>query len=128
MCEDSSVKDNVQPIAGVGRRPDQIPRRPLRPPASRIQKAKGEVAAVDRGAHRCVVAGTLFWQWLTPEPLTSNRRPLMPQPLIANGTVSLIVPGYQVIAELASYQDELFAYLMFDHLRHSSGSARRACY
>jgi hypothetical protein len=67
----------------------------------------------------CVFAGTVFWHWLTPEPLMSSRRPLMPQPLIANGTVSLMTPGYQVTAELAAYQDELFAYLMFDHLRHT---------
>jgi hypothetical protein len=30
-----------------------------------------------------------------------------------------VTPGYEVAAELGSYQDELFAYLMFDHLRHS---------
>jgi hypothetical protein len=41
----------------------------------------------------------------------------MPQPMIEAGQVRLLTPGYVLTAELAAYEDELFAFLMFDHLR-----------
>jgi hypothetical protein len=41
----------------------------------------------------------------------------MPQPMIEAAHVRLHTPGYVLTAELAAYEDELFAFLMFDHLR-----------
>jgi hypothetical protein len=42
---------------------------------------------------------------------------LLPQPVIEAGQMRLLTAGYVVTAELAAYEDELFAFLMFDHLR-----------
>jgi hypothetical protein len=57
------------------------------------------------------------WMWVAPPPLV--RSPLLPVPLIENGRVSLRVPGYVVTSDVIAYRDELFAYLMFDYLRHN---------
>jgi hypothetical protein len=63
------------------------------------------------------LATALLW-WSTPEPLYVSFHPLLPQPVIVNGRVALLTPGYVLTAELVRYNDELFAYLMFDYLRH----------
>lgn len=65
-----------------------------------------------------VAAGISVW-WLTPEPLPLYTRAMLPQPVFVNQQLALITPGYVLTAELAAYNDELFAYLMFDYLRHS---------
>jgi len=57
--------------------------------------------------------------WMTPEPLSVRRDTWSPRPVFLNGQLALVTPGSVLTAELAAYNDELFAYLMFDYLRHS---------
>ncbi len=63
-------------------------------------------------------AGVAGMRWWTPEPLVFAPQSLLPQPEITDRRVALRTPGYFLTAELAAYTDELFAYLMFDYLRH----------
>src|SRR6476659_7147491 len=63
-------------------------------------------------------SGTFVW-WLTPDRLAVTATPLLPMPVFVNQQLALITPGSVLTAELAAYNDELFAYLMFDYLRHS---------
>lgn len=72
----------------------------------------------------CVATGTLAQQWLTPEPLRMQPRPILPIPAFQQGEVLLVTPGYAITTTLADYRDELFAYLMFNHLRSSSRLGR----
>ncbi|MBL8213335.1 MAG: hypothetical protein JNK87_21635 [Bryobacterales bacterium] len=63
------------------------------------------------------VAAVAAHAWYTPKPL----QPLPPRftvvaEISADGTL-LRTPGYGLTTEIAAYQDELFAYLMFQHLR-----------
>jgi hypothetical protein len=51
--------------------------------------------------------------------LVLEPRPVRPQTRLENGQVTLLVPGYTLTAEVARYQDEMFAYLMFDHFRRN---------
>jgi hypothetical protein len=66
-----------------------------------------------------VAAATGMVWWLTPEPLPVCTRAELPQPVFVNQQLALITPASVLTAELAAYNDELFAYLMFDYLRHS---------
>lgn len=69
----------------------------------------------------CVAAGAAIFVWLMRfEPLPVKPRPLLPQPVTDDGRFSLRVPGYALTAEVTTYRDELFAYLMFDFLRHNA--------
>jgi hypothetical protein len=54
------------------------------------------------------------------EPMPSPEFKLLPYPVMGEGNVELITPGYVFTAPLAAYRDELFAFLMFDYLRHST--------
>jgi hypothetical protein len=69
-----------------------------------------------------VLAGTLlcvswFFYSMRVELFQPPSTTLLPQPVIEAGQMRLLTPGYVVTAELAAYEDELFAFLMFDHLR-----------
>lgn len=55
---------------------------------------------------------------MTAEPLAHPDTAAGPQPAFADGRLQLLTPGYVALADLASYDDELFAYLMFDYIRH----------
>ena len=66
-----------------------------------------------------VFASSTFVWWLTPDRLAVTATPLLPMPVFVNQQLALITPGSVLTAELAAYNDELFAYLMFDYLRHS---------
>lgn len=44
-------------------------------------------------------------------------RPGLPVSRVENGRVAVSIPGRQVMGEVAQYEDEIFAYLMFDYLR-----------
>lgn len=63
------------------------------------------------------VAAVAAHSWYTPKPLP----PIPPRLTVvaetsAGGTL-LRTPGFGLTTEVAAYQDELFAYLMFQHLR-----------
>jgi len=65
-------------------------------------------------------AHSRFWlKLLEPVP------PRGPVSLIENGGLAYRTPGTQLVGELAQYEDELFAYLMFDYLRSRPSSAGR---
>ncbi len=49
----------------------------------------------------------------------------MPKSFTENGTLILRIPGGQLVGQLADYEDELFAYLMFDYLRSRPSMAHR---
>jgi hypothetical protein len=67
----------------------------------------------------CAAAGAVaLAKWMHVEAPAVTPRVMMPEPQIEDGRVSLTVPGYVLTADLAGYQDELFAYLMFDYLRY----------
>ena len=68
--------------------------------------------------------GAALLAWTDPEPLGVSPRTLLPQPVHFNGEVALLTPGYVFTADVATYRDELFAYLMFDYLRHSPALRR----
>ncbi len=53
-------------------------------------------------------------------PIVDNRG--LPEAEIESGRIVLRVPGSRVMGELARYDDELFAYLMFDYLRQRNTS------
>lgn len=55
---------------------------------------------------------------LKVEPLPFAPHLARPQPLLNGNKLSLAIPGYSLGARIATYKDELFAYLMFDFLRH----------
>jgi hypothetical protein len=64
-------------------------------------------------------AGAGVGVWLLHfERLAVQPRALLPVPAFDGNRVLLTVPGYAPTAEVTTYKDELFAYLMFDHLRH----------
>jgi len=86
-----------------------------KPPNSRRRRVRRVILVCLLVASAGVWVGT----WLTPEPLHATQVALFPRPVWVNGRVALITPGYTLTADLISYHDELFAYLMFDYLRHS---------
>ena len=49
----------------------------------------------------------------------------LPTSSIENGTLVIRIPGSHLVGELAYYEDELFAYLMFDYLRSRPSLAHR---
>jgi hypothetical protein len=57
----------------------------------------------------------VYTSWRKPFQIAPYRP--MPVSDAVGGRIAIRVPGRYVVAELASYQDELFAYLMFDYLR-----------
>ena len=68
----------------------------------------------------CASAAVSVWfQLWKVDPLGSSPHALLPRPVVADGRVQLHIPGYAVTAPLAAYENELFAYLMFDYLRHN---------
>jgi hypothetical protein len=62
-----------------------------------------------------VTAWFVYTYW--PEPF--QIAPYRPAPVsdAVGGQIAIRAPGRYLVAELARYQDELFAYLMFDYLR-----------
>jgi hypothetical protein len=58
------------------------------------------------------------FKWAAVPPPAALQRALLPTPFITGTQVGLHVPGHVLTADLVAYQDELFAYLMFDYLRH----------
>src|ERR1700732_4053729 len=61
----------------------------------------------------------MAWLVYTSCPKPFQVAPYRPAPVsdAVGGQIAIRVPGRYLVAELASYQDELFAYLMFDYLR-----------
>jgi hypothetical protein len=57
---------------------------------------------------------------LRSEQMPASRSERLPYPVVVEGRVELITPGYVFTAPIASYRDELFAFLMFDYLRHNA--------
>lgn len=51
------------------------------------------------------------------EPLPFADRTELPRAAIAGGRVMVFTPGSALVSEVATYRDELFAYLMFGYLR-----------
>ena len=51
------------------------------------------------------------------ESLPSAKPVLLPRPMIDGGQILFRVDGFVLTADVTSYSDELFAYLMFDYLR-----------
>ena len=49
----------------------------------------------------------------------------IPTTSVENGILVIRTPGSQLVAELANYEDELFAFLMFDYLRSRPSLAKR---
>lgn len=49
----------------------------------------------------------------------------IPTSSVENGRLVISIPGSHLVGELAHYDDELFAYLMFDYLRSRPGLAHR---
>ncbi len=68
------------------------------------------------------VALCLAWAWryFTPRPLPLRPTALLPAVSFAHGDLVIAVPGRTVVAEVATYHDELFAYLMASYLRGTS--------
>ena len=65
-----------------------------------------------------LLAGIWMWQALRLQPLPPQ--PLgLPQARIAGQRTIVTSPGACLVAEIGRYQDELFAYLVFDHFRHA---------
>ena len=62
-----------------------------------------------------LAAWAIYRYWPPRPPAVSHRG--MPKPDIATGRLVVRVPQSQVIGELARYDDELFAYMMFNYLR-----------
>lgn len=58
----------------------------------------------------------LLLRWIEPKPLHFRTATVLPRPVLSPEGVKLTTPGYILVAELTSYDDELFAYLMFDYL------------
>ncbi|HYO81624.1 MAG TPA: hypothetical protein VES20_09495, partial [Bryobacteraceae bacterium] len=64
------------------------------------------------------IAGLSLTAWLMHfDRLAVRPHTLLPQPRLEGKHVALTVPGYAVVAQVTTYSDELFAYLMFQHLR-----------
>jgi hypothetical protein len=61
-------------------------------------------------------AGWLFYKWQV-EPLPPLQTAPRALALTPQGLPSLITPGYKFLTTVATYRDEVFAYLMFDYLR-----------
>ncbi len=63
-----------------------------------------------------------FYQRFWPDPLSLAPPHFggFPKTEVERGAIVLRVPGSQLIGELAQYDDELFAYMMFDYLRTQS--------
>ncbi|MBI4907856.1 MAG: hypothetical protein HY820_29800 [Acidobacteria bacterium] len=64
-----------------------------------------------------VFAGLTFWLWPQRLQLSPVKPPATFVSLSANGA-AVRLPGQTLIADLATFDDELFAYLMFGHLRN----------
>lgn len=56
----------------------------------------------------------VYW----PRPLPARRTLGLPASTVSAGRVVIRVPGQRLVGELARYNDELSAYLMFDYLRN----------
>jgi len=75
-----------------------------------------------------IAASSAFTAWfydhyrLRSIPSLSYRTPTS---FIENGTLVIRIPGSHLVGELAHYEDELFAYLMFDYLRSRPSLAHR---
>ncbi len=65
-----------------------------------------------------LAAWSLHKYW--PRRLTLPRRHELPTMEAENGRIVIRVPGSRLVGELARYDDELFAYMMFDYLRTRS--------
>jgi hypothetical protein len=68
----------------------------------------------------CVIYAAVFGaaKWMDVDAPMLVQAALLPEPRVVNGQIELSVPGRVLTAHFRSYKDELFAYLMFDHLRH----------
>ena len=60
------------------------------------------------------------WRYFTPRPLPPRPTALLPAASVVHGDLVIAVPGRTVVAEVATYSDELFAYLMASYLRGTS--------
>lgn len=67
------------------------------------------------------VAAALVGSWIPnhyrPRPLQIPQRMSSPATILENGRLVLRTPGSTLVADLARYDDELFADLMFDYVR-----------
>lgn len=63
------------------------------------------------------VAAVAAHAWYTPDSLPALAPRFTVAPETSAGGTILRTPGYGLTTEIAAYQDELFAYLMFQHLR-----------
>lgn len=103
----------------------QLPRTLTEPnePASQSPQGPARKRALRRVIYlllTCCLAATSAWfYWFRPIAPIAVQQPLLPRPAFAGQQLLLQTPGYVLTASAASYKDELFAYLMFDHLRYS---------
>ena len=72
------------------------------------------------GGLACALVGVAVWFFLWKvDQFGGSPLILLPRPVSSERGVQLHTPAYSVTAPLAAYEDELFAYLMFDYLRHN---------
>lgn len=87
----------------------------------RILKYSGALAGI------AVLAATLAGCVYKYQPRTFALPPpvTLPAVFMEDGTIALRAPGSRLVGLLANYDDELFAYLMFDYLRGQPGFQER---
>ena len=73
------------------------------------------------------VAAAIAWA-IRVDHVPVQPRALLPEPVVNGSRVVLNVPGHVLAGRVATYKDELFAYLMFNHLRHNSAFANGTLY
>jgi hypothetical protein len=66
------------------------------------------------------LAGSWIYWGSRVEPLALQPRSPLPAPGLRDGRLELRLPAGALVAEVARYRDELFAYLMFAYYRHST--------